>query len=330
MKRKPSAKVNKKPVKRITYKSVKKNQVAASSKKVVKSVQKVVPLQEVQPIIEREHEVQPVQPVQEVIPMENNVVTETITLPENKIVVENSNTMLDDMLIETDKDNEPEHHRDELDEMFDKEQEKENDSYTSDDNSTTVQGDKPNLADKVSSAITDDEQDWQNPTDFKKMCSVNAMLYVEGGAILLSFIGQMISGDWTKEGESKYSPSEERKKLIRAPLAKKFELNKDTSKRTPTGALITAIIFTVLPVVIVAFKDRKKRVQLEAQNIEIQKLKEQNLVLTNSVTHLQKSSTIPVVRTEGSTLTPFIVKTRGRHKLNCQCDKCNLKRAKTK
>lgn len=249
-----------------------------------------------------------------------------VSIPEIQTL--NSSSMLDDLMTETDKDSEPvnENENNIENDLLNDVSEDQKETFAE----NTEQTKTEKLGDKLTETLTTDGEDWQNPSDFRKMCAVNAMMYVEGGAILLSFIGQMISGDWSAEGEKKYTPSEERRKLIRAPLAKKFELNKDHSKTTPTGALITAIVFTIIPIVIVAFKDRKQRVKNETLNIENLKLKN-DLVNTNAELERLRSTTTNTANVNiPKPMDKFIIKTRGRHKNDCQCDKCNLKRTKSK
>lgn len=311
MKRKSKPKVNKKPV------SIKKKYIPAQ-------VKRSYAIKEKEEIVNNEVVNENLQNIQHTV----------ITPIDEPLKTVDSDSMLHDLLIDTDKDIEPGKDKDIMDEQFEREQEKDNyeqaeEKFETENNSAEPNlNEKENLVDKIGKTINSESEDWQNPTDFKKMCAVNAMLYVEGGAILLSFLGQAISGDWSKEAEEKYSPSEERKKLIRAPLAKKMELNRDQSKRTPTGAMITAIIFTALPIIIVAVKDRKNRKKMEIQNIELIRLREQNSQLTNAFNELQQTKVAPTYKEPIHS--PFIVKTRGRHKKDCSCDKCNLKRTKTK
>lgn len=224
----------------------------------------------------------------------------------NEIKTMDSSSMLDDLMSETDKDNEPEN------EIPDDE------NYEEDINSMDDEGQPSSskideLGDKLTDTLQSGEQDWQNPTDYKKMCAVNAMMFVEAGAILVSFLGQLISGDWSTESEKKYMPSEERRKLIRNPLAKKFELNKNKSTKTPMSALITAILFTIIPIILIAFKDRKKANELKAKTVENIRLQNE---LQNANSKIQ-SFTQPISKK--------VTGKRGRHKKDCQCDKCLLK-----
>lgn len=250
---------------------------------------------------------------------------------------QDSQSMLADLMSETDKDNQEENPND-TDSDFNFEHEENSGNETSEHVSET-QAEK-NITDKLHETITSEGEDWENIHDFRKMCSINAMMYVEGGAIFLSFIGQLISGDWSKEGETKYMPSEERRKLIRNPLAKKFELNRNRKKSSPMGAMITAIIFTVLPIIIVAFKDRKSKIDREIKEIENNKLKEElekaNAVIAGlrvnaepSNTHGTNMNNSHDEKIASSYLDKRLEK-RGRHKKDCDCDKCNLKRMKTK
>lgn len=245
---------------------------------------------------------------EEIIPEKIIAPPPIIETPLEQIKTMDSTSMLDDLMSETDKDNEPENENesDEYKNDFSSD-ETPNESYTE-----NPQSKVNDLGDKLTDTLQNEGNDWQNPTDFKKMCAVNAMMYVEAGSILLSFIGQLISGDWSVEGENKYMPSEERRKLIRSPLAKKFELNKNKNPKTPLSALITAILFTIIPIVLIAFKDRKKRKELEIMNIENIKLRN-DLQNANS---LLKNKTTEIKKVAGK---------RGRHKKDCQCDKCLLK-----
>ncbi len=240
-----------------------------------------------------------------------------------------SDSMLNDLMGETDKDSEPENNSDN-DLLNDLNSDTEIKTETS--SQSTEPKTETTTSDKIYDTLTTDNEDWQNPSDFRKMCAVNAMMYVEGGAILLSFIGQLISGDWTPEGEKRYTPSEERRKLIRNPLAKKFELNKDHSKSTPTGALITAIIFTILPIVIIAFKDRKSRIEMEKQNIENIRLKKELQFANDEINAIRSQGVNIPKQTEGQIKKPLskFLHKRGRHKKDCDCEKCNMKRMKSK
>lgn len=268
-----------------------------------------------------------------IIPIvESPIIPETVSAPQ-QVETLSSSSMLDDLMTSTDKDNESSNETDEIE--FEDQTENTSEETTTNTSSTASEQTATNIGDKIHDTLTTEGEDWQNPTDFKKMCQVNAMMYVEGGAILLSFIGQMISGDWSAEGEKKYTPSEERRKLIRAPLAKKFELNKDRSNKTPTGAMITAIIFTIIPIVIVAFKDRKARVEAEAQNIENLRLKNELNKANEIITSLHQNNPVshsPSISKPNETLTGFSPKVlgRGRHKKDCGCEKCMLKKMKTK
>lgn len=315
-----------------------------AKKKIKKVIQKVKPKKSIRKIIiknipstineEQNHFIE-TSAQMEIPVIETPEKTETIIsnpVSTQEIKTLNSDSMLNDLMGETDKDSEPVNENiDSGDDLLNDIQTEEKISEKTD--SSLPPNTESTIGDKIHDTLTTEGEDWQNPSDFRKMCAVNAMMYVEGGAILLSFIGQMISGDWTSEGEKRYYPSEERRKIIRAPLAKKLELNKDHSKTTPTGALITAIIFTVLPIIIIAFKDRKARIEAEAKNIENAKLRKELEATHLEIERLKASGEIPLtnnVQQRQTPITPFLIKKRGRHKTDCDCEKCNLKRMSSK
>lgn len=299
----------------------------ASKPATVKTVVTETKVTETTPVEETKVDLITQSPLQEKEPVQFDLPkVEAATVNPAQPATLNSQSMLDDLMTETDKDGDEDNY--DVDD--------DNDLFAEGENaepSTPGSTEKP-IGEKLTDTITSDGEDWQNPTDWRKMCAVNAMMFVEGGAIFLSFIGQLISGDWSKEGETKYMPSEERRKLIRNPLAKKMEMNKNRKKSSPMGAMITAIIFTVLPIIIIAFKDRKAKIDKEIKELENIKLREEleksNLVITqlrSNINNITPQSN-PVAYKAPTGFNR--VEKRGRHKKDCDCDRCNLSRMKTK
>lgn len=329
---------------RSKVKTIVRKPVIASEAKKVKTVITETKVTETTPV---NSEVKFDLPVIENKPGLENTAVETPaeTIPSQEpIKTLSSSSMLDDLQAETDKDNEPANEFDE----FDDEPTETSDSSEPASNSSIGNEDKPGIGEKIHETLTSESSDWQNPGDWKKMCAVNAMMYVEGGAIFLSFLGQLISGDWTPEGEKKYMPSEERRKLIRNPLAAKLSLNKQRKQSSPTGAMWTAIIFTILPIIIIAFKDRKAKIKSKQDELEMAALKSELEKSKSIIAGLQinaqpamnhtstplstsniQTNNSQVSKSANSYLDSRIEK-RGRHKKDCDCDKCNLRRMSTK
>lgn len=105
-------------------------------------------------------------------------------------------------------------------------------------------------------ADTDDPDDNLNK---KQSAKLTAMLIVSGCEIVLCFLCQWISGDWSKEGEKKYNLSDPKKKALQIPLQKILEMR--TKKINPVWSLVAAILLSFAPMIILAFADRRKKTE---------------------------------------------------------------------
>ncbi len=247
-----------------------------------------------------------------------------------------SNSLLDDMLMETDKDNEEEREED-----F---EEEESEEEASQEEPKTNIPPKKDFAQKLSDTITTEAEDWENPQDRKKAASAEALLKVTVGSMALGFLGQVIEGDYSPEAEMRYTPSEERQEAIRKPYAKVLELKKRTKPLNPKGELISALVLTVIPIAVNAFKRRKQKQEHEEMKLQIETLKKQlaeaqknNSTTTQTETSSENNTTKQTTSEEPAAKQnnkkPFMKTVHnpngaGRHPNNCSCYKCTQKRLK--
>lgn len=184
---------------------------------------------------------------------------EVVKAPE--VITKDADSLLDDMLQPKDKDSDA-NYLDDVDDPISENYGE--DKPVTDKPKENVSAEGESKFEKIKRAIDNPEDidNYDDPKIRKAECKLSAMIMVEAFTIGLSFTGQIISGYWDNEHEKKYTLSDERRNNLIRPLAKYFELQ--NKKRNPMGALIVAMIVSVITIVLGALSDRKQRLKIEA------------------------------------------------------------------
>lgn len=281
-------------------------------------------------------------PVQQTPPVEK--VSAATQTPSGNTTQTNSvaNSFMDDLLTPTDKDGKVnEVNEDDPEE----EEEEESEEGQQPNTNTQTPPEKKNIATKVVDALADPQLPIKEISNADRMRKANATatLYTETYALGLQTTGQIISGDWSVENEARYAISEERKKNIIEPWADLLYIKSKTGEPASPGAgLAGAMIMSVIPVVVNAFRDRKNKKLLAEkdkiiadQKVQITELTQKVDKLTGLVEQMLKGKTLSDAVIESETINKTPVQKRsansrdarvikmptkfGVHKVGCTC-----------
>lgn len=285
-------------------------------------IQQQAPIQ--QPVVET--------PVQQTPPVEK--VSAASQTPSGEKMQTNSvaNSFMDDLLVATDKDGKVNEVNE--DDPEDEEEEEGGDE-PGQQNTTDNPDQKKNVATKVVDALIDKNVPLKEISNADRMRKANATatLYTETYALALQTTGQVISGDWSVENEARYAISEERKKNIIEPWADLLYIKSKTGEPASPGAgLAGAMIMSVIPVVVNAFRDRKNKKLLAEkdkiiadQKVLITDLTQKVDKLTGLVEQMMKGKTFSDAVIESETFNKTPVQKRSTNSINAKVIKMPTK-----
>jgi hypothetical protein len=103
--------------------------------------------------------------------------------------------------------------------------------------------------------ISDDELFGDNdPKMNKELADVKASGIVEFADLIFMLIAMFISGDWSQDGQDKFSMSDKRKRVLKVLIMRQMLARKQ--KVNPTGSIILVAVTSCVPVIIIAIWER--------------------------------------------------------------------------
>jgi len=185
---------------------------------------------------------------------------------------------------------------------------------------------EPKLNSEITGDLTED--------DLKRL-KISAAIDIEVYDTLLTSTCQIVMGDFSDVTNKRYGFNDAKRERLTNLLAEVKALDK--KKRNPKGEFWKALIFSALPIIVLAVKDffnkRKQKAEIQKTTNEIESLKQKIVSLEKEKKEaLEKDqfTTIEVKQENGTVATLTTVKkdgeTRGRHVKNCACEKCIKKR----